>query len=108
MTKQEDIKPELSKAELIEKLNNEIAPVPWKDLQIVFARGITIFVSPELELVEVAFQISNNNTSLVEQWMAEEKLDRVIDEQAKEWFETEAELLTAIVKPWVLVQTISR
>ncbi len=108
MIDQENIQPVLNDAELVEKLENEIAPVPWRDLQIPFARGITIFVSPDLDLVDVAAQMSRNNTSQIEKWMSEKKLDRVKDEQATEWFETKAELLVAIVKPWVLVQTMRK
>lgn len=95
---------QLSDQELKEKLENEIAPVCWHDLQIIFARGIAIFVSPELKLSEVAFEISKNNTTQVDLWMGEEKLTNVKDEQALEWYNDKAELLTAIVKPWVLVQ----
>lgn len=107
MTELKDYMPGLTDVELKEKLQSEIAPIPWKELQIHFARGITIFVSPELDFFDVVFQVSKNNTPLVEQWMAEKKMDRVLDVQAKEWFDTNADLLTAIVKPWVLLQTIA-
>jgi len=107
MTDLEDTHSELTDAELKEKLQGEISPIPWKELQMHFARGITIFISPELDFFDAVFQISKNNTSLVERWMAEKKLDRVMDDQAKEWFDTKASLMTAIVKPWVLLQTIS-
>ena len=90
--------------ELREKLKDEIAPVCWHDLQIVYARGITIVVSGELDLLEVAFEVSTDNTQQVNQWMTEGKLTLVKDEQALEWFNHKTELLTAIVKPWVLIQ----
>lgn len=97
----------LSEQELREKLDNEIAPVCWEDLQISFARGITILVSQELNLREVALEISQNNTAQVDQWLGEGKLTNVKDEQALEWYTAKTSLLTAIVKPWVLIQEIS-
>ncbi len=104
MTDFPDIEPALNDAELKEKLKNEIAPVAWEYLQILFARGVCICVSAELDMVEVAFQISRDNKALVEQWMNEGKLKQIQDHQAAEWFEANTELVTAIVKPWILVQ----
>ncbi|MHB9101367.1 MAG: DUF2288 family protein, partial [Sulfuricella sp.] len=40
-------------------------------------------VSEELDLVEVAIQISNDNKALIEQWMLEKRVDKVSDAQAK-------------------------
>ncbi len=90
---------------LREKLEAEIAPVAWEDLQLVFARGIALFVDPELKLVDAAVEIVEDNTALVQKWMAEQKISAVTDQQAKDWNESNANLLTAIVKPWVLIQT---
>ncbi len=91
-----------------EKLEAEIAPVAWKDLQRVFARGIALYVDPDLSLVDVAVEIAEDNTTKVEEWMSQNKITRITDQQAIEWNNSKAELLTAIVKPWVLVQIIKK
>jgi hypothetical protein len=98
----------LSEQELRDKIKNEIAPVPWQDLQVVYARGIVILASRQLDLVEITFEISKNNTELVNQWMDEGMLSVVQDEQALKWFENKTELLTSIIKPWVLIQEIQQ
>ncbi len=36
------------------KLNQETAKASWKELQPFFARGQTVYVAPELDLIEVA------------------------------------------------------
>lgn len=86
------------------KVNLETSRIAWKELQRFFASGAAVAVSPELDLVEVAFQISEDNRAQVEQWMAAGLLGRVSDEQAKSWYEADAEVWAVVVSPYVLVQ----
>ncbi|BCB27807.1 hypothetical protein SKTS_26930 [Sulfurimicrobium lacus] len=86
------------------RVNLETSRIPWKELLRFFAGGTVIAVSNELDLVEVAVQISHDNKAQVEQWMLAGKVARVSDELAKEWLETDAVLWAVIVKPWILVQ----
>lgn len=69
-----------------------------------FASGTVIFVSEELDLVEVGVQISLDNKTAVAQWMEEKRIGKVSDEQAKAWLDSDATLWTVVVKPWLLVQ----
>lgn len=108
MNEQDNCRSPLSDQELKDKIKNETAPIPWQDLQIPFARGIIIQVSGHLEITEVAFEISKNNLMTVNQWVEEGKLSHVRDEQALEWFNQKADLLTTIVKPWVLIQELPK
>jgi hypothetical protein len=85
-------------------LNTETARIVWKELLRFFAAGTVIAVSDELDLVEVAIQISNDNEALIEQWMIERRIDKVSDAQAKDWLETDAALWAVVVRPWILVQ----
>ncbi len=87
-----------------EKVHLETSQIAWKELQRFFASGQAITVSDELDLIEVAYQVSKDNKALVEQWMSENKLGKVSDSQAIEWFESDALLWTVVIKPWVLVQ----
>ena len=82
----------------------ETSRIPWKELLRFFAGGAVIAVSIELDLVEVALQISEDNKIQVEQWMLEGKVAQASDEQAKKWLETDAVLWAVVVKPWILVQ----
>ncbi|MEN6585215.1 MAG: DUF2288 domain-containing protein [Sulfuricella sp.] len=86
------------------RVNLETSRIPWKELLRFFASGAVIAVSSELDLVDVAFHISQDNKAQVEQWMLAGKVVRVSDEQAKEWLETDAVLWAVVVKPWILVQ----
>lgn len=85
-------------------LNLETAQMPWKELLRHFAAGTVITVSDDLDLVDVAVRISNDDKAAVAQWMAENRVAKTSDAQAKAWLEADAALWTVIVKPWILVQ----
>jgi hypothetical protein len=86
------------------EINAQTARMPWKELLRFFASGTVIFVSEELDLVDVGVQISLDNKTAVSQWMEEQRVARVSDEQAKAWLDADASLWTVVVKPWLLVQ----
>lgn len=86
------------------KLNLETAPIPWQELLRYFAGGTVIAVAEDLDLVEVAVHVSNDDADAVARWMAENRLGRVTDLQAQEWLDGGVSLWTVVVKPWVLVQ----
>ncbi|WP_031433556.1 DUF2288 domain-containing protein [Methylomarinum vadi] len=87
-----------------EKVNLETSLIPWSELQRFFAGGRAIFVAQELDLVEVAYQLSKDNKTLVQQWLENNQIGHVSDKQAREWFEKASEVWAVVVKPWVLVQ----
>ena len=87
-----------------EKVNLETSQIHWQELQRFFANGTAVAVSSELGLVEVAYQFSVDNKDLVAQWLKENKVGKVTDEQAKAWFESDALVWAVVVKPWLLVQ----
>lgn len=88
------------------KVNLETAQMAWRDMQRYFASGAAIYVAPEMDLVETAFQMSEDNAGLIGQWMAAGQFGRVTDEQARSWFEADASLWAVVVSPWVLVQPV--
>lgn len=89
---------------MFDKLNGETAQIPWKELQRHFASGYVIHVDAGLDLVEVAARVAEDDTASVAQWMSENRVAKVNDEQAKTWLESDAQLWAVVVKPWILVQ----
>lgn len=86
------------------KVNLETSRIAWKDLQRFFASGAAISVSKKLDLVEVALQVSEDNKLQVQQWLVSGQIGKVSDEQARAWYEADAELWAVVVSPYVLVQ----
>ena len=90
--------------ELHLKINSETARLPWSELQRHFAQGSVIFVSPDLDLIDVAVRISHDDKASIAAWLAEGKVGKVTDEQAQAWTEGAASLWTSVVHPFILVQ----
>ncbi len=88
------------------KMNLETARIAWRELQRFFASGAAIFVGDELDLVEVAFQVSEDNKARVAAWMEAGLVARVTDEQALAWYEADADMWAVVVSPYVFVQRV--
>lgn len=86
------------------KLNLETSQIPWSELLRFFASGMVIVVARELDMVEVAVQMANDNKQVVMQWLDQGLIVKVSDEQAQAWLDGNASLWTVVVKPWILVQ----
>jgi len=91
---------------LKEEIHSETATIAWSELQRFFAAGKAIHVSPDLDLIDVALQISSDNSDAIRQWMNDGKLAHVSDDQARYWIDTDATVWAVVVKPWVLVQDL--
>ncbi|KAF0806848.1 hypothetical protein A6D6_01212 [Alcanivorax xiamenensis] len=91
---------------LREKLNQETAPMRWSELQPFFARGLVVAVAGHLDLIDVAAAFAEDQAARISVWRKDGEVDLVQDQQAQGWFETDQELWTLVVKPWVLVQPI--
>lgn len=89
------------------KVNLETAQMAWSDMQRYFASGAALFVSPDLDLVETAFQMSEDNATLISEWMAAGQFGKVTDEQARVWTADDAMHWVVVVSPWVLVQPVA-
>jgi hypothetical protein len=90
--------------ELHDKINRETARVKWPELERHFAQGSVVYVSEELDLIEVALRISHDDKQYVQRWMAEGKLAKVTDVQAQSWAAGDVALWASVVSPFVLVQ----
>ncbi|WP_428240993.1 DUF2288 domain-containing protein [Gynuella sp.] len=85
-------------------LNREAAKISWRELQVFFASGKTIYVSPDLDLLEVAVALKRDDADKVRHWQSEGMVGVVTDEQALEWYQADSLLWSVVIKPFVLVQ----
>ncbi len=88
------------------KLNQETAKADLRELQPFFARGQTVYVSRELDLVDVAVAFSQDRADAMEQWRDAGQVHPVTDDQAAAWYDAKQALWTVVVMPWVLVQPV--
>jgi hypothetical protein len=90
--------------ELHDKINHETARIKWGELERHFAQGAVVYVSEELDLINVALCIAHDDKDSVSAWMAEGKIAKVSDVQATSWSAGDASLWATVVSPYVLVQ----
>ena len=88
------------------KLNQETAKADWKELQPFFARGQTVAVAGDLDLIEVAVAFAEDRAGQLKPWRDQGRVGGVTDDQARAWFESDQALWTVVVMPWVLVQPV--
>ncbi|MES2016720.1 MAG: DUF2288 domain-containing protein [Pseudomonadota bacterium] len=90
--------------ELRAKINLETARLPWSELERHFAQGTVVYVSEELDLIDVAVRVSHDDKANIAAWMTDGKVGKVTDLQAQTWAASEAMLWTSVVSPFILVQ----
>ena len=96
-------KPE-NDTELHDKINRETGRIPWSELVRHFAQGNVVYVSEELDLIDVASRISHDDKTSITRWMNEGKVAKVSDLQAQTWTAADATLWASVVHPFILVQ----
>ncbi|MBZ2169315.1 MULTISPECIES: DUF2288 domain-containing protein [Marinobacter] len=90
--------------ELKAKLNLETSRIHWHELQTYFARGQVVRVSSDLDLLDVAAELTADNKAQFEQWMTQGQVGEVAPDVAQAWYDRNAELWAVVIAPWVLVQ----
>jgi len=86
------------------KLNGETARVAWAELQRHHARGVVVHVAGELDLIEVAVAMAQDDGSAISRWMQSGQMVKMTDEKAMDWLKRDPDLWSVVVAPWVLVQ----
>ncbi len=86
------------------KILSETAEIPWNDLQTLYAKGLVIWVSGGLDLLQVATEFAEDNTAALEIWLTSGEVQKMTDEKAKQWNKTSPTVWTSVIAPWVLVQ----
>lgn len=89
------------------RINAETAKIAWSELQRFFAAGHAFSVSRKLDLVDVAWHLSQDNVARLQTWAELGQVAPVSDAEAAEWFEANALMWCVVVRPWVLVQPVA-
>ena len=86
------------------KLNHDTAKIKWSALHLHQQTECVIAVSVDLDLIDVACEFTFDNHNQVKVWLEQAQINKVSDEQARQWSTEERELGAVVVAPWVLVQ----
>lgn len=91
-------------ASTTEKLLTETARIKWRELQRFFAQGAVLNVDASLDLVHIASLFADDNAKELEPLLGKLLIHQPSNEQARTWYNDDAELWSVVVSPYVLVQ----
>ncbi|SKA85221.1 hypothetical protein SAMN02745130_02594 [Thiothrix eikelboomii] len=86
------------------RLNLETGRITWQELGFFFARGRVLQVAADLDLIEVASALANDEAPQVSAWLKTQQLSVLSDLTAKAWAGDDQQLWAVVVAPWVVVQ----
>ena len=89
---------------LYAKINLETAQISWKELERFFAGGLIITVHEHVDMVRVAQLMAADDVKAIAEMLDKKEIEKVTDDQARMWAESDALLWAVVVKPWILVQ----
>ena len=88
------------------ELAQECTAIYYKEIERFFAKGVLILVGKDLDILDVALVVQNDDSEQLKQWLESGKVLPVNDEYAVKWSQSETQLLAVTVVPWLLVQEI--
>lgn len=89
------------RAELAEAIDE----AEWNWLLPHAQRDAVVIVAEELDLLDVAMAIANDDISSVQRWIGEQLLSKPSDVQKQDWNSNQTKRFNAlIISPYVLVQ----
>lgn len=86
------------------RLNLETAKIGWSGLQRQFAKGLVLKVMPDMDLIDTAARMIQDEKNSVNDWLEQKKIVQASTEDARRWNEEDPDLWAVVVAPWVLVQ----
>ncbi len=89
---------------LYAKINLETAQIPWKELERYFAAGKIIAVDDKMDMIQVATLMASDDVEAISALLEKKQIEKVTDEQARIWSDSDALLWAVVVRPWILVQ----
>ncbi len=98
----------LESLSVTEKLNLETAQIPWDELQTHFARGSAVYVAPDLDLLQIAKLVHDDNAIALKQYNLDNRFGIVTEALAQAWYDNKQDMWACVVAPWVLVQPITQ
>jgi hypothetical protein len=91
-------------AQLRARIKSETGAIAWEELERHFARGVVVHVSQDLDLVEVAARMVEDDRDTMTAWLDAGQVNPATDDQARDWKARGARFLAVVAAPWVVVQ----
>ena len=86
------------------RLNLQTALITWPEIERFFARGRVLYVAPDIDLIEVAMALTEDDTEKFTRWTQTGQVQHLSDKTAKQWVADDANLWAVVIAPWVITQ----
>lgn len=96
-------------SEIRESFKRDLAEVSWRELRVHLQRDGVILVSRDLDLIETAVAVADDDAGKVETWIAADQIGKPGKEQLDAWEkEQDKAFRMLIVQPFILIQDADR
>lgn len=86
------------------RLNLQTARISWPELERFFARGRVLNVAVDIDLIEVAVALTEDNVDQFSLWTQSGQVQHLNDTTAKQWVADDSDLWAVVIAPWVIAQ----
>ena len=94
-------------SEIRESFKRDLAEVSWKELRVHLQRDALILVAADLELIEAAVAVADDDKDRVTEWIGASRIGKPTADQLRLWeSEPEQSFRMLIVQPFILIQDI--
>lgn len=91
-----------------DQFKNDLAEVDWKDMRIHLQRDVIILVADDLDLVDVAVGVAEDNKDQISLWISSGKLVKPTREQLDQWEnQLDKPFRMLIAQPYILAQAVN-
>ena len=92
---------------MVESFKRDLAGVTWRELKIHLQRDAIISISAEIDLIEAAVAVAEDDKDQVEVWIDAGQLAKPTEKQLESWEQEEDKpFQMLIVQPFILIQEI--
>lgn len=92
---------------LTDRLRQESGIADWNMINTHIERGAAILVAADLDLIDAACHIADDDTVTVNNWIAAGSLTRPSPAQIDEWRQTTPSFKSVVLAPYVLIQALN-
>lgn len=94
-------------SQIIESFQRDLAEVSWRELRVHQQRDAIIMIAGELDLIEAAVAVADDEKDKVEQWVAAGLVGKPDKEQVEAWeSDLDRPFRMLIVQPFILIQSV--
>jgi len=86
------------------RLTGEIGELNWSELVRHFARGVVVAVRGDVDLVDAALCLAEDDAMLLQRWIDDGRIARASDDDARDWTARAPTFRCVVIAPWVLAQ----